>query len=130
MFDQHDQPHRFDVPGGWIYFGGPLCSPVLVSDPTHWALSDSLLSLINKKVSSIMATVADVEAALASNETKQDSIINLLKVEAATLADTQAQLAAAIAAGADPVALQGIVDKMTADGAAMDAAIAAITPSA
>lgn len=77
-----------------------------------------------------MATVADVQAALASNETKQNTIIGLLQTEAQALADTKAQLAAAIAAGADPAALQAVVDKMTADGVSMDAAIASVTPPA
>lgn len=75
-----------------------------------------------------MATVADVQAALAANETKEATIIGLLQTEAQTLKDTQAQLAAAIAAGGDPTALQAVVDKMTADGANMDAAIASVTP--
>jgi hypothetical protein len=29
------------VHGGWIYHGGPLSSPVLVSDPTQWALNET-----------------------------------------------------------------------------------------
>lgn len=77
-----------------------------------------------------MATIADVQAALAANETKETTIIGLLTTEAQTLKDTQAQLAAAIAAGADPAALQAVVDKMTADGASMDAAIASISEPA
>jgi hypothetical protein len=123
----HDPPHCFEVPGGWIFFGGPLPGAVLVSDPAKWAPDATVISEVNRKVDKIMATVADVEAALASNETKQDTIIGLLKTEAADLKDTREQLAAAIAAGADPAALQNVVDKMTADGKRMDDAIAAVS---
>lgn len=132
------------VPGGWIYHGGPLPNPVLVSDPASWAplnetnaravlaqlasLNTQLFTL-NVKANTIMATVADVQAALAANETKEATIIGLLQTEAQTLAATQAQLTAALAnpGGADPAALQAVVDKMTADSASMDAAIASVT---
>ena len=75
-----------------------------------------------------MASIADVQAALAANESKEATIIGLLQTEAASLKDTQAQLAAAIA-GTDPAALQAVVDKMAADSAAMDAAIASVGPA-
>lgn len=128
MFNQQDGPLSYAVPGGWIFYGGPLIVPVLVRDPIQWAMPNTLLREVNSKVNNIMATIADVQAALASVETKEATIIGLLKTEAATLADTQAQLAAAIAAGSDPVALQAVVDKMTADGVALDDAIASIVP--
>lgn len=128
------EAQRVNVPGGWIYYGGPLSIPVLVSDPARWSLTEAngavyaQLSTINHKVDVLMATVADVQAALALNESRENTIIGLLTTEAQTLKDTQAQLAAAIAAGADPAALQAVVDKMTADSANMDAAIASVTP--
>jgi hypothetical protein len=95
------------------------------------ALILSNLSTLNTKADTIMATVADVQAALAANETREATIIGLLQTEAQTLKDTQAQLAAAIAGGADAAALQAVVDKMAEDGANMDAAIASVaTPPA
>jgi hypothetical protein len=95
------------------------------------ALILSNLSTLNAKVDTIMATVADVQAALAANETREATIIGLLQTEAQSLKDTQAQLAAAIAGGSDAAALQAVVDKMTADAASMDAAIASVaTPAA
>jgi hypothetical protein len=87
------------------------------------------LETIDRKADTIMATVADVQAALAANESKETTIIGLLQAEAATLKETQAQLAAAIAGGSDATALQGVVDKLAADSAAMDAAIASVAPT-
>jgi multidrug resistance efflux pump len=128
---------RIDVPGGWIYHGHPLPNPVLVSDPAFWTLNESTartlsaqLATLNTKVTSIMASIADVQAALAANESKEATIIGLLQTEAQLQKDTLAQLTALQSAGTvDPVALDGIVAKMTADSASMDAAIASITPT-
>jgi len=84
---------------------------------------------LNLKLETIMATVADVQAALASSESKEATIIGLLTTEAQLQKDTLAQLQALQASGStDPAALQTIVDKMTADNANMDAAIASVQP--
>jgi multidrug resistance efflux pump len=90
-----------------------------------------LLATINAKLEKLMATVADVQAALASSESKEATIIGLLTTEAQLQKDTLAQLQALQASGStDPAALQTIVDKMTADNANMDAAIASVQPPA
>jgi hypothetical protein len=93
---------------------------------------DQILALLQTLVTQgklIMATVADVQAALASSETKEATIIGLLTTEAQLQKDTLAQLQALQASGStDPAALQTIVDKMTADNANMDAAIASVQP--
>jgi hypothetical protein len=91
-----------------------------------WAVVNGL----STKVDKVMATIADVQAALSANETREATIIQLLGQEKQQLADTKALLEAAIASGADPAALQTIVDKMTTDGTNMDAAIASINPPA
>lgn len=105
----------------------PLVSRLRASIASRQSTRALLLSL-NQKVETIMATVADVQAALAANESKEASIIALLQTEAQLQKDTLAQLQALQASGStDPAALQAVVDKMTADGANMDAAIASIT---
>lgn len=95
---------------------------------------DQLLAgivLITGKVTQLMATIADVQAALASTESKEATIIGLLQTEAQLQKDTLAQLTALQASGStNPADLQALVDKMTADDANMDAAIASVTPPA
>jgi hypothetical protein len=94
------------------------------------ALILAAVATLATKLETLMANVADVQAALAANETKEATIIALLTAESSNLKDIQAQLAAAIAAGSDSDALQAIVDKLNADATAMDNAIASVTPPA
>jgi seryl-tRNA synthetase len=90
----------------------------------------------------IMASIADIKAqsdALLAKVTAETDEVTAIKTFVdglkAQLTDVQAQLAAAIAAGADPVALQAVADQLTAVTSGIDAnatAEAAIvnTPSA
>jgi hypothetical protein len=92
-----------------------------------------ILATINRKVDQIMLTEADIQAALATETTREGTIISLLTTAAANQKDLQAQLAAAIAAtdpAAQQAALQATLDTVNANVANMDAAIASVTPPA
>ena len=78
---------------------------------------DAIAATLNQLLAQgtqIMATLADVQAALANEDTKVDGMIAAFK-------DAVAKLQAALANGADPAALQALVDDMNAKSAAMDA---------
>ncbi len=66
-----------------------------------------------------MATLADIQAAVAAEKTVEDSAVLLLT-------DLHSELVAAMAAN-DPVALQSVVDSLGANTATLAAAIAANT---
>lgn len=70
--------------------------------------------------SRIMATVKDVKdqadkalAAIAAESDKDDAIIALVQANTAQIASLKQQLADAIANGADPEALQAVLDSLT-----------------
>lgn len=69
-----------------------------------------------------MATLTDIQAAVAAETTVEQSVITLL----GTLST---DLQAAIAAD-DPAALQAVVDTITQNSAALAAAVTANTPAA
>ncbi len=76
----------------------------------------------------IMTLLDDVQAAedkalaaIQANTNALGAVADAIKNKDAQIADLSAQLAAAIAAGADPAALQAIVDKANAIVAASDA---------
>jgi len=81
------------------------------------------ISTLTVKVDHVMATLADINTALARDEASEAKVLALLTAQAASLTDLAAQLATAIA-GNDPVAMQAVVDKMNADADALDAAVA------
>lgn len=81
-----------------------------------------ILHSLSRKVDAIMATLADVQAAVAAENTVAQSVVTLLQ-------SLSAQLQAAIA-GNDPVALQGLVDSINTQAATMAAAVTANTPAA
>lgn len=67
-----------------------------------------------------MATLAEVQAAVANEDTKIDALVQAYK-----------DLAAQVAASAnDPVALQALVDDANAKAAAIDAALSPAAPPA
>ena len=85
----------------------------------------------------IQDKVAQLTADVAAESTLDQSIITLIQGDAAIIADLRKQLADAIAAGADPVALQAVVDSMAAahttmtdNAAKAAAAVTANTPAA
>lgn len=70
----------------------------------------------------IMATMADIEAAVAAETAVEQSVITLL-------GQLSAELTAALAAN-DPAAMQHVVDELNANSAALSAAVAANPPAA
>ena len=68
----------------------------------------------------IMATLADIQAAVAAERTVEDSVVTLLQT-------LSADLKAAIAAN-DPAAMQAVVDTIDQNTAALSAAVTANTP--
>jgi hypothetical protein len=80
------------------------------------------LNLLLTKENKLMATVADIQAAVAAEKTVEDSAVTLLQQLTTLLKD-------AVAAN-DPVALQAVVDSLTANSAALASAVTANTPAA
>ena len=70
----------------------------------------------------IMATLADIQAAVAAETTVENSVVALLQT-------LSADLQAAIAAN-DPAAMQTVVDTINANAATLAAAVTANTPAA
>jgi hypothetical protein len=84
-------------------------------------LADAIAIVIAQQ-DSIMATLADITAAVAAERTVEDSIVTLL----GTLS---ADLKAAIAAN-DPAAMQAVVDTIDANKKVLSDAITTNTPAA
>lgn len=76
----------------------------------------------------IMVTLADIQTALGAAETQEAALIALLQASVASNTQLSTDLAAALAAN-DPAAIQSVVDKLNADTATMQAAVAAATPT-
>ena len=131
MSDYRHHSERFDVPGGWIYFGGPLPSPVYVADPSAWAKQPN-----DPRLDQIVAGIASIQQEITRMSETQDTIANevaTMKTNMANLhsgvTDIQARLAAAIAAGTgntDPAVLADL----TAINADLVGVVAALAPSA
>jgi hypothetical protein len=86
---------------------------------------DQVLALVRQiaqQETAEMATLTDVETAVAAERTVEDSVVTLLNGLAA-------QLKAALAAN-DPAAVQAVVDQITANTQAMSAAVTANTAAA
>lgn len=83
---------------------------------------ESKLDLLLAKESKLMATIADIQAAVTAEQTVEASVITLLQT-------LSADLKAALAAN-DPAALQAVVDSINTNAAALAAAVTANTPAA
>lgn len=88
-------------------------------------------------VQDIAAKTAALQASVEAETAIDQSVVTLLNGQTVILADLRKQLADAIAANADPAALQAIVDALsaleatnTAQAAALAAAVVANTPVA
>ncbi len=68
-----------------------------------------------------MATMVDLNAAVARNTSAENSVIELLKGISQQLKDAQAQN--------DPAAIQAVIDQLNANTAAAAAAVVANTPA-
>ena len=86
------------------------------------AVTTSLNALL-KGQRDIMATIADVKAAVEAERTVEQGVITLL-------GEIKTKLDEAIANGADPAELQSIVDELASNTQALSDAVAANTPSA
>jgi hypothetical protein len=82
----------------------------------------ALLQQLTRTETSIMASLADITTAVAAEKTVEDSVMTLL-------GEIGTHLKAAIASN-DPVAMQAVVDQITANTAALSAAVVANTPAA
>lgn len=82
------------------------------------------LSKIYTQGNTIMATLQDIQAAENAEANAATLAIVLIEAQKATIADLQAQLAAAQAAALDPVAAQAVVDQANATAAALTTATA------
>jgi hypothetical protein len=84
----------------------------------------TLLSNLNAKVNSVMATLADIQTAETEEATAISGIV-------AKITQLETDLAAAQAGGSDPAAIQAIVDQIHANTARLTAALPpASTPPA
>jgi hypothetical protein len=86
------------------------------------ALLNSLIDLTTKQGAKTVATLADIQAAVAAEKTVEDGIITLLT-------EVANQLQAALKSN-DPVAMQSIVDMIHANTAVLSAAVVANVPPA
>lgn len=82
----------------------------------------ALLLSINSKLEAIMATLFDIQTA----ETEESNAITSVVGEIAQL---ETDLASAQAAGADPAAMQAIVDQIHANTAKLTAALPPASPN-
>ncbi len=85
------------------------------------SLTIDLLKEILHKENKIMATIQDVQAAVAAESTVDDSIIALLNGIVQQLKDAQAS--------GDPAALDAVVQGIQANTAKLQAAVTANTPA-
>ena len=110
------QPERIDVPGGWIYHGGPLSHPVLVSDPSQWALNETSAGAILAAISNLQLELRTMSTTISG---ELDADTTLLQGDLATLTtgitSLETQLATALA-GVTPgsTVTQAQVDGLTA----------------
>jgi hypothetical protein len=81
-------------------------------------LYDLVVKVLHKENAN-MATLADIQAAVAAETTVEASVVTLLQQLASDLKAAQASN--------DPVAMQAVVDKLTANANTMAAAVAANT---
>jgi hypothetical protein len=81
-----------------------------------------MLAAILSNQEKIMATLADIQAAVAAEKTVEDSVVALL-------GQISQQLKDAIAAN-DPAAMQAVVDQIDANTAALSKAVTDNTPTA
>jgi hypothetical protein len=82
---------------------------------------ERVVERLHREGHKIMATLADIQAAVAAEKTVEDSVITLL-------GQISQQLKDAIAAN-DPAAMQAVVDQIDANAKALSDAVTANTPA-
>jgi hypothetical protein len=132
--DLRDGARVIAVPGAWIYYGGPLSSPVLVSDPTQWALNETNAGKILAAIQQLQLEIRTMSTTISG---EIDAATASLQADLATLTTgvthLEAELAAAIA-GVTPgsTITQAQVDALTAvhtSFAALAASIPQVAPA-
>lgn len=100
-----------------------LCEPANSADLTLLFLERIELNqrTAERRMKLIMATLADIQAALASNAAAEDRIIALVRAQSVQITDLAAKLQDAINNN-NPAVMQQIVDQLNADAAEMNAA--------
>jgi lysozyme len=97
----------------------PQDTPAVSSTDRRLAKIGNVLAILQQQGVKIMATLADIQAAVAAEKTVEDSVLALLT-------SLEQQLKDAIAAN-DPAAMQAVVDDINAHKQAMADAVAANT---
>jgi hypothetical protein len=92
---------------------------VVINNTVDSKRFDDLTQLITTLGENLMATLADLQAAVAAEDTVIDSAVTLIQGLAAQVATLKN----------DPAALQALADDMNAKAATLAAAIAAGTPA-
>ena len=100
-------------------------------------LTHAIRSELMPTIQDIKDKVAAIQASVDAEKTVDDSVVTLLQGLSAMVASLKQQLADAIAAGADPAALQAVLDGLSAaqtsvdsNTAALASAVTANTPAA
>ena len=90
---------------------------------------EAALATLTKGQATMALDLTAITAAINAEDVSIDNLVSALTQQSASLADIKAQLAAALAAGLDPAAVQAIIDNVTAEQAKVDAAVASAQPS-
>jgi hypothetical protein len=113
-----------EVPGGWIYFGGPLNSPVLVSDPAQWARTDdSIAGRLDRILESLSNLHLELHRMSQTLSQQLDAATTAIETDVAAVATEVSQLLASMTPGSQVTQAQ--VDRLTA----IDTAMKAIPPA-
>mgnify|MGYP003622935208 CR=1 FL=1 len=120
MSDHHDHQRPADDDERWEH----LETLILELVARELGTIHTQIQQLHKGQATIMATLQDITDAVNAESTVEDSIITLLN-------GISQQLKDALATGADPAAIQAIVDQIDADTAKVaDAVTANTTPPA
>lgn len=126
-------PHSQDGVGPLTFGPDPaVWTNALKTGQTDLTQVIGLLHTINQGVINTMATLADIKTELDALQVEEQKLEAFAVATQTSLADVQAQLAAAIANAADPAALQAISDEIAAMQAGVEAAlpVAPVVPPA
>jgi len=127
MSDYRHHAERFDVPGGWIYYGGPLPSPVYVADPSQWAHAPATTSPPDPRLDQVLSLLQqlrqDIQTMSGTLSDKLDAATAAVETDVATVSAEVSQLLASMTPGSQITQAQ--IDRITA----IDTAMKAIPPA-
>jgi hypothetical protein len=124
---------RIEVPGGWIYYGGPLSGPVLVSDPSQWAQSPAAVAgQLERVLASLSNLHLEFHRMSQSSQEHADALAATLNTMDATLKSGLAAITAEIATlkASNPAVDFTGIDTAVANLGTDVAAAAAVAPAA